>query len=117
MNRIQKWKKLCEILHLIVQEVTGDNKELIRRVLDRHKKDIPTVMNRMQILKRIRSEVWEYSNVGAANWDITFTSTPPREYGWRPLSYPCIARILGGNHSSWVKMAAKMKSVDLVAVA
>jgi len=87
----------------IVTEVTQGDKDLINEVLDRHKKSQLVTRTREKILDRVRREIWELNNSNSPDWDVILTTNPPTG-SWKPIGYIAISRILGGDHSAWVKM-------------
>lgn len=109
MNRIQKWAKVCGFIEQIVQEVTLGDEKLIKEVLDRHKKSQIVTRARKKILKIVRSEIWELHNHNSPYWQIIRNEIPPAG-SWKPLGYISISRILGGDHSAWVKMASSLRA-------
>jgi hypothetical protein len=104
----EQWKNLCGFVNQIVREVTNNDLDLAIRVLDRHKKGREVVKVRQAILTRVRNEIWELHSTRSPFWEVKFSSTPPVG-SWRPLGYLSIAKILGGDHSSWVKMASQLR--------
>jgi len=108
MNRIRNFRTICTLLDRIVEDETKGNNELAIRVLDRHQKAQDIVRIRERILRRARTEIWE-TKPSSSRWEVCSAFGPPTP-SWRPLGYLKIALILGGNHSSWVKMA---KMIDI----
>ncbi len=114
MNRVEKLRELCYFVHLIINYETNGDEELADRVLNRYKKDREIVCIRKRVLHRCRTEIWELNSSRYCNWEVVHSLTQPGK-DWKPISYPMIAMILGGNHSTWVKMAAQMKGQNVAA--
>ncbi|MHA2279849.1 MAG: hypothetical protein ACXAC5_03105 [Promethearchaeota archaeon] len=106
MNPVEE--DIGHIVSAIVLHECGQDTGLMRRVLNRGRKTQEVVRIRRMILLRLRSEVWERGRSGMSCWRVVHQIQRP-EGDWRPLSFPQIAKNLGGNHSSWVKMEQNIK--------
>lgn len=108
MSRLDNLILLCSWGREIVLEVTKQqndpDNQLVQDVLDRGKKTPIIVGYREKILGRLRSEIWEKGAIGTSRWQVARQETSPG-IEWKNLGYKQIAILLGGNHSSWVKMA------------
>jgi len=108
MNNLQKMNKLRGFLLKIVSEVAYGDQNFVNDILNRNKKNRQVIIAREKILIRARNEIWEFSNKSSELfWQVTSSPVRPNKY-WRSISFTCIANILGGDHSSWVKMSSKL---------
>jgi len=111
INRKQeKIQKMRSFFKQIIQDITHNDNELFKNVLNRRKQNLETTKLREQILIRARQEIWEFSRRNSLQWDVAFNKKSPG-IKWEPVSYVSIAYILGGDHSTWVKMARKLQNV------